>query len=595
MVHQSSSGLDPYAVLNVPRNADATELRKAYTSASRALHPDKQKITDYDKAEDAFLTLKNAYDILSDPIMRAAYDDFGMEGVNFLRNKASQSSRDLMEYFSSPDISVNYENRSEFRDAIKCSMDYDRFQQESSRCPSSGKIQVSCTADPFLNRRSNNPLEMENTLIHFNVGAPASAAIGGKTSMNFGGYSMVRNGIGDSAAQVHVEHEIVPGTDVGVSVDTGNFTKVEVNTSRKMTGGTFVSAVANLGFGGHSPSVTFASQRMLFHDKVFGNFSVSSDQKINITTTYLENKLPLYRMSFAMHSGDTSLELSSDHNFDEGHSGKLGIGFALSGIHLKTSVTRALSRFSTFGLGIKIHTKEGLSWIFKLQRGSFSFVLPITLCASIDPWLACITTTSSILIDEMVRQFIARANKRVLLKGIPPTQSFSETYDQNSIEFQKLLSDAEIQTALMSKQAQSKQRIEEHKNGLVILKATYQVVGGDALDVTTQLQFWVVNSKLKLPPVSKSSMLGFYDVAGKLKLDKEKKKSNIGKSLMDILRQIFLGERTLSNDIDEVPTPTLTIRFKFNGSVYEVTKGDFDEIVLPHPSALKLGKSEVVA
>lgn len=591
---QTSSGFDPYAILNVPRNADATELRKAYTTGSRTFHPDKQKVIDYKAAEDAFLTIKNAYDILSDPKLRAAYDEFGMEGVNFLRNKASQSSRDLMEYLEMSDASIDDQNRPKFREALKCSMEYDRFQYEMNRCPSSGKIQVSCTADPFLNRRSNNPLEMDNFLIHFNVGAPASAAIGGKTSMNFGGYSMVKNGIGDVAAQVHVEHEVVPGTDIGVSIDTGNFTKIEVNTSRKMAGGTFVSAVANLGVGGHAPSLVLASQRMLFHDKMFGNFSVSTDQKLNFTTTYLENKLPLYRLAFAMHPGDTSLDFISDHNFNEGHSGKLAIGFALSGLHLKTVVTRTLSRFSTFGVGIKLHSKEGVSWIFQLQRGSFSFNIPITLCLSIDPWLTLVTSVSSIIIDEMVGGFVKQANKKLVGSLSSSHQSDNGSYQQRYNEYHKLMNDAKVQTMLMSKQATSKRKFEEEKSGLVILKGTYQAVGGDNLDVTKQLQFWVVDSKLKLPPVSKSCMLGFYDVSGKLKLDLDKEKPS-QTSIKDILLELFFGRASSRRKVEEIPVPSLTIRFQFGDSVYEIMKSDLDEVVLPHPSATKIGKRGIVS
>ena len=69
------------------------------------------------------------------------------------------------------------------------------------------------------------------------------------------------------------------------------------------------------------------------------------------------------------------------------------------------------------------------------------------------------------------------------------------------------------QIELMSKTAEAKTRKEEMKDdGLVILMATYEVQDGDSIDVTIPLQFWVMNSALHLPPMSKSSMLGFCDV-----------------------------------------------------------------------------------
>jgi len=69
---------DYYEVLNVPRTADADELRKAYRRLARQYHPDVNKDAE---AETRFKEINEAYEILSDQEKRARYDRFGHAGV----------------------------------------------------------------------------------------------------------------------------------------------------------------------------------------------------------------------------------------------------------------------------------------------------------------------------------------------------------------------------------------------------------------------------------------------------------------------------------------------------------------------------------
>jgi molecular chaperone DnaJ len=70
---------DFYEVLGVTRTASNDEIKKAYRRLAMKHHPDRNK--DDEKAEAKFKEVKEAYEALSDADKRAAYDQFGHEGL----------------------------------------------------------------------------------------------------------------------------------------------------------------------------------------------------------------------------------------------------------------------------------------------------------------------------------------------------------------------------------------------------------------------------------------------------------------------------------------------------------------------------------
>ncbi len=71
---------DFYVVLGVQKTASEVEIKKAYRRAAQKYHPDRNP--DNQEAEEKFKEAKEAYEVLSNPQKRAAYDQFGHAGVD---------------------------------------------------------------------------------------------------------------------------------------------------------------------------------------------------------------------------------------------------------------------------------------------------------------------------------------------------------------------------------------------------------------------------------------------------------------------------------------------------------------------------------
>ncbi|KIH54995.1 DnaJ domain protein [Ancylostoma duodenale] len=65
---------DPYATLGVSKRATIKEIKRAYKQLAKEWHPDKNTSPE---AQERFVGISRAYELLSDPLRRERYDKFG--------------------------------------------------------------------------------------------------------------------------------------------------------------------------------------------------------------------------------------------------------------------------------------------------------------------------------------------------------------------------------------------------------------------------------------------------------------------------------------------------------------------------------------
>jgi molecular chaperone DnaJ len=73
---------DYYEVLGLKKGASDDDIKKAYRKLAMKHHPDRNQGDGAKASEEKFKEAKEAYEMLSDPQKKAAYDQYGHAGVD---------------------------------------------------------------------------------------------------------------------------------------------------------------------------------------------------------------------------------------------------------------------------------------------------------------------------------------------------------------------------------------------------------------------------------------------------------------------------------------------------------------------------------
>jgi curved DNA-binding protein len=117
---------DYYSVLGVAKEASTDEIRKAYRKLALRYHPDKTK---GDKAaNEKFMEINEANQVLSDPEKRKKYDQFGADWKRYEEAGAQQGGFDWSKYAQGGSGQKHRMNAEEFESSFASGEDIDLFE-----------------------------------------------------------------------------------------------------------------------------------------------------------------------------------------------------------------------------------------------------------------------------------------------------------------------------------------------------------------------------------------------------------------------------------------------------------------------------------
>ena len=356
------------------------------------------------------------------------------------------------------------------------------------------------------------------------------------------------------------------------------------------------------------------------------------------------NCIDISSSASSVYASNMKLEIEQDVSSTQTCHGTIEYCHTGQQFSLGTIFTRTFSssRFARLGVGIR-HTFNNIfnnsecwtqgttSWLFKLERGDVRLLIPVTIYpVSTIAWDSLVrilyVSMTSIVVDIIVSELLCGVTSQLRLRflkillgkelvdkvssssnlDIEKEQEEKENWLQQQHQLFKVQEHIARQVNLMAKQAKAVTKREEDQGGLVIIKAIYGVMDNTSrrwiqyrdtktnkmvnhtMKATTQLQFWVTNSSLHLPAVSKKHMLGFFDLLAFVSEDEweiqptnQKEGNTRIHAFQEWWKEKLVGTKQKRRDLSVV----LSIQYKWNNKLYQVMYHDDEAVDLPSQNA----------
>jgi len=297
--------------------------------------------------------------------------------------------------------------------------------------------------------------------------------------------------------------------------------------------------------------------------------------------------------------------------------------FSKAGVGIRHTFGNLFHTGFDFGKG-KSNWMKGITWLlFQLERGDVRLQIPIAIrpypATSWESFLhLCYSSLVTLVVDAIVAELFCGVTSSVcaklsrVIKGNDFDGAESSVDERNremglfrrqQQQAENARDEAYRQRNVMERQAKISVAKEEREEDLVIIKAIYGVMDSESyewvgdrrlcsMDATAQVQFWVQDSSVHLPAMSKKHMLGFYDVMMGLKTGdwtRDKPATTDDWEKINYLARIvkrWRGSWRSSRLEDKRKlVVVLTVRYKFAGQIFEVMYYDDQAVDLPSSGA----------
>ncbi|KAI0646506.1 DnaJ-domain-containing protein [Trametes meyenii] len=581
-----------YTVLNLPKTASDHEVRERYRQLSIVFHPDKQ--TDERRKEAAtqrFLEVQKAYEVLSDPVTRRAYDILGPEGLLLLqsadfkhvaqeqfeeelRRQQRELVRQRVEQAVHPkgsvtigvDASSFFDDEYETEDGSPLSP-WQHFQASLSEVGRDSfavrhrvqmeirkKTRLALTSRITTNTRSRQrPFTgsaLTGTIKHQFSPRLAFEATASLLAVSGVSVKSVYAGEGYTLTCQTVLHPVLfvqPFT----YRETGTLVLPPVNLSlaRQLFPKSPMQGILDVGMTPTGPRITAAVASSAFHDRL------RADEVLEEPSDSLAFRAPsVSGLAYYTSEWQFGLDLAGPAT---GLNGRYGLSFHELGVHLQTVLRLGLAgltwlfggewRGDNAAVGANVSANvDGVTLRVDATYFGQTLSLPIILSREHNDSLAFWTAVLPSATMALIYYLKIRPRRR-----IQRIQFFNDARRQLREEKSDLLRQWHETISLLQDTARRHVRAEEACDGLVVLEAQYgpseqdEGTAGLEVDVTVPVQALVNTSQLYIPGKrSKAALPGFYD------------------------------------PVSGVPK-TLRVRYKFRGRMHYAEISDFMPVVLP--------------
>ena len=610
-----------YSILNVPQDATKDAIKKAYFKLAKILHPDKQrrqimlaKYSDqeYDMRRVEYQKVMRAWKVLGDPVRREVYDSLGGKGVEMFEQELENDSVSIFEVNENQGLTVYDSPSLRLRKRLRaCRLDEEKLAYDK-RIQAVGAVQLDVRADDVFDPPQGFPrgdgffqrvgaraglLDIAGVVVQQQVSADLSA----HDNLSIQGYAVTRMGVGYGAVSLGFRRTFVPGTWAEVGATLGYGAGAKATVSRDLSEHDTVSLTSVWKYEDLSWSrlalswlrrATDRSHYVFSMDKPASDparLSLAYNQSMRSATTTAE--VVVGGRGPGLSCGIQSF--SKDRKVRNKVSAMLGA----DGVHLILSQGHTLSNKSDFSTNLTFNAMSGTSLSLRFRRGGFRFDVPISLAANSffhkifanimeegdaapenDFTFDIFSAIGYIAFGALVEYMMHPRRRKGRMKALKRRAGIAA----------KLRKSALVQQRMMASEAKKNETKESERSGLVILQARYgkrlevaapgeedgegdeeedeeEDMDDDAdderakgrtaglylkphLDVRAPLQFLVKESSLFLEQGSKRSLLGFAN------------------PLLD-------------------DTPSLYVKYAFDGIVYESQYDDDEPVLLPSPYA----------
>lgn len=584
---------------------------------SRVFHPDKSpsKIED---AQKTFVAIKQAHDVLVDPILRLAYEYGGLRAVALIKRSQASSFKQNNNESDSSDLYTELQRaktKEEATSLLQQILHEDKLNRQQHQ--SENATSELSTNITFPHEYSFQTIEPTSTSVQFQSrlrrGDTWSFTIGGNASMQ-------QTAVADTSTTISADYQPQRGTHVTLdsSFRPGQpLPNLSLRSSRQMANGTFLVA----GLGGNLQSIqswtySVVSYRNLLWGsagldeaktpkKLLASWRMSLNPAAGkfqqAIATIKTREFPQWRCS----AGLSAFPLKISYQSAEMDSPYIAYswGYTFSKIKLAW-IQRLGGEFGDWTLkyGVKfdgraLYEPGALSlWtiIFQLYSSSWTIRIPISLFKN-EAWsvASILTLLASQWCDQFLEDIWTNPDKE-------KSSVDGHYWNKGETESKTQASPFERFSGMIELVAAKKKVTEENtlEGGLVILSGWWEPATGvsfgstAAFDVTAFLQYWVVDGTLLMPMSEVTQWLP------RVRSNVQQATNIWGwKKVWRALQRIYNLSDENTEDNENSCFAILRIRYKYRQKVYDIEFSEAKDrkVYLPNDErASELGLADQV-